>query len=89
MHPCRGHCRNLLPHMTDFLEGDAGDKVCRRIERHMIGCEKCRMYVDTHRRVIHIYHTWRDAGIPKGAEIRLKKRLREELTHGKQRGKRR
>jgi hypothetical protein len=55
----------------------------------MIGCEKCRMYVDIHRRVIRIYDTWRDAGIPKGAEIRLKKRLREELTHGKQRGKRR
>ena len=72
---CKGHCRGLLPYITEYLEGVAGESVCERIRRHLIGCETCRMYIDTHGRVIELYKTWRNEKIPTGAAIRLRKRL--------------
>jgi len=80
MRKCKGHCRGLLPYITDYLEGDAAESICERIERHMVGCEKCRMYVDTHGRIIELYEKWRDEDMPTGAKARLQKRLSAEMT---------
>jgi hypothetical protein len=84
----KGECKGLLPHITDWLEGDAGKSVCGRIERHLVGCETCRMYVDTHKRVIELYKKWRDEKLPIAVEIRLRKRLHALMASsggGKQR----
>lgn len=76
-----------MPHITDMLEGDAGESVCRRIKQHLVGCETCRMYVDAHKRVIHLYKRWRDEKLPTAVEIRLRERLRAVMAA--RRGKRR
>jgi predicted anti-sigma-YlaC factor YlaD len=72
--------------ITDFLEGDAGRSVCERIRRHMVHCEKCRMYIDTHGRVIRLYNSWRDDRVPTIVSIRLMTRIEREMSgHGPKR----
>jgi hypothetical protein len=67
-----GNCRGLLPHITDFLEGEAGKDVCQRISQHLVRCKKCRMYVDAHAGVIQLFKAWRDDPMPAVAKVRLR-----------------
>jgi predicted anti-sigma-YlaC factor YlaD len=70
----------MLPAMTDFLEGDAGKEVCLRISKHLVGCKKCRMYVDAHAGLIRLYKPWRSSPMPEGAKMRLRKRMAREMA---------
>jgi predicted anti-sigma-YlaC factor YlaD len=76
-----------LDPLSDYLEGDAGEDVCKLIEEHLEGCEKCRMHVDSMKRVITLYRRWRDDGIPEDVSIRLQTRLAEEAGLKKASGK--
>lgn len=72
-------CKGLLPYITDFLEGDAGKAICRRISKHLAGCEHCRMHVDACAGVIKLYKPWRNEPMPRGVKVRLRKRIATEM----------
>jgi predicted anti-sigma-YlaC factor YlaD len=36
-------CRDMLGDLSDYLDGQASDDICAEIERHMAGCEDCRI----------------------------------------------
>jgi anti-sigma factor RsiW len=50
-------CRQLLGSLSAYVDGDLADEVCAEIERHMAGCERCRVVVDTLRKTVELYHT--------------------------------
>ncbi len=50
-------CRQLLGSLSDYVDGDLADEVCLEIERHMSGCDRCRIVVDTLRKTVELYHT--------------------------------
>ncbi len=68
-------CRALLGDLSDYLDGEASASVCAEIERHMAGCEHCRVVVDTLRKTIELYHTLPQPDMPAGARERLYKIL--------------
>lgn len=49
------HCGDLLGQLSDFLDGEARQAVCKAIETHMLDCPDCRIMVDTLRKTIHLY----------------------------------
>lgn len=49
------NCRNMLGDLSDFLDGEASEELCAEIERHMVGCEECRIVVDTLRKTVMLY----------------------------------
>ena len=53
----RAQCRQLLASLSNYVDGDLADEMCREIERHMAGCERCRIVVDTLRKTVELYHT--------------------------------
>jgi len=65
------NCRGVLDALSDYLEGDAGSDVCEQIEEHIRGCKRCRMHVDTMRKMITLYKKWRDEPIPEDVKTRL------------------
>lgn len=73
-------CKGILDPLSDYLEGEAGMDVCRMIEEHLDGCEKCRMHVDNMRRIITLYKRWRDDTIPEDVSIRLRDRIAKETS---------
>ncbi|MFZ1947829.1 MAG: zf-HC2 domain-containing protein [bacterium] len=83
-HECKSHhngnCRGLLPYITDFLEGEAGKDICQRISRHLVRCERCRMYIDAHAGVIQLFKTWRDDPMPRSAKVKLRQRIDEVIA---------
>ncbi|MBP1610931.1 MAG: hypothetical protein H6Q04_3166 [Acidobacteria bacterium] len=49
------NCHDLLDGLSDFIDGDASAAICAEIQRHMTGCEKCRVVVNTLRKTIELY----------------------------------
>lgn len=68
-------CKHLIRHLPDYVDGTAAEAICAEIEAHMVGCENCRVVVDTLRQTIHLYHTLPAPGLPEDARRRLYKRL--------------
>ena len=52
----RSTCQSLLSFLSDYVDGDLSDELCREIESHTAECENCRIVVDTLRKTISLYH---------------------------------
>ena len=49
-------CKSLLPFLSDYMDGDLSEELCREVESHAAECENCRIVVDTLRKTISLYH---------------------------------
>jgi predicted anti-sigma-YlaC factor YlaD len=84
------NCKGILGSLTDYLHGETGKKVCSEIDRHLDGCKRCRMHVDSMKLIITLYKRWRVDTIPRDTSIRLQQVIAEEacrLGAGKPRRK--
>ena len=68
-------CRDLLDGLSDYLDGEASAALCAEIERHVAGCDRCRIVVDTLRKTVTLYHQLPQPLMPESARERLYKRL--------------
>ena len=50
-------CHKILGSLCEYIDGDLDQELCAEIERHMEGCEDCRIVVDTLRKTIYLYRT--------------------------------
>jgi predicted anti-sigma-YlaC factor YlaD len=63
-------CDQLLGILTDYLDGQAREEVCREIEAHIVGCDNCRVVVDTTKKTISLVHACDDMPINLPPEVR-------------------
>lgn len=69
-------CRNLLGSLSEFVDGALEDELCAEIQRHMDGCDNCRVVVDSLRKTIYLYQVTKEpATVPEDVRERLFKRL--------------
>lgn len=68
-------CQHLLENMSAYLDGEASAELCAEIERHLDGCDDCRVVVDTLRKTITLYHELPQPELPPAARLRLYKSL--------------
>ena len=69
-------CNELLGSISDYVDGALQAELCRALEKHLAGCENCRIVVDTFKKTISLYQASRaDADVPAGVRERLFKRL--------------
>ena len=72
-------CRHLLASLSEFVDGSLEEALCAEIERHLAGCQNCRIVVDTLERTIYLYHTTaQEPGVPPEVRQRLFRRLEIE-----------
>ena len=75
----RHECQKYISGLSDYLDGDLSSELCVELERHMAGCERCRIVVDTTRKTIELYQTSSDQEkTPLEVRERLYKRLNLE-----------
>jgi anti-sigma factor RsiW len=70
------NCRHLLASLSDYVDGDLGDELCQEIERHLDGCDNCRIVIDTLRKTIYLYHV---SATPPSVPDDVRKRLYHRL----------
>ncbi len=73
-------CQELKAQLPDYLDGELESQVCAEIERHIQGCDNCRIMVDTLRKTIVLYRAYGHEEVPADAKERLYAVL--NLPHG-------
>jgi anti-sigma factor (TIGR02949 family) len=70
-------CKTYLGSLSDYIDGELREELCRELERHLAGCEDCRVVVDTTRKTIYLVHECADSDAPCPEDVRerLFKRL--------------
>lgn len=48
-------CQDLLASLSDYVDGSLGPELCQEIERHILGCENCRVVMDTTTKTLYLY----------------------------------
>ena len=75
-------CQELLGSISDYVDGALQEDLCRELERHLAGCEDCRVVVDTLKKTIELYHREAAQDVPADVRQRLFKRLDlDDLLH--------
>lgn len=66
------NCRHLLSSLSDYVDGDLGVEICAEIERHLEGCDNCRIVVDSLRKTVYLYRvTAQSPDLPDDVRQRL------------------
>ena len=69
-------CRELLKSLSEYVDGALDETLCAEVEKHMAGCDRCQVVVDTLRKTVELYHTLSPApAVPDEVRVRLFVRL--------------
>lgn len=74
------NCKNIIKELSNYLE-DAMDQPLRSsIEKHLEGCEDCRIVVDTTKHTVQIFCNSEPAPLPEETRTRLRDALFKHLS---------
>ncbi len=48
-------CEELLKILSEYVDGEIDPSLCKEFERHLAGCDPCKVVVDTVRKTITLY----------------------------------
>jgi anti-sigma factor (TIGR02949 family) len=70
------NCHELLGALSEYIDGALEQKLCADIERHLQGCENCRVVVDSLRKTVSLYQSITPSpDVPNAVRERLYQRL--------------
>jgi anti-sigma factor (TIGR02949 family) len=69
-------CEELLGSLSAYIDGELGPELCQELEKHLEGCEDCRVVLNTTKRTIELVHSpVEKSALPADVRERLFKRL--------------
>jgi hypothetical protein len=80
--PLAMKCEELLELLNDYVDGPVDPGVCEEFEKHMAGCNPCRVVVDNIRKTITLYRAGEPYELPVKFRDRLHRALREKWKEG-------
>ncbi len=70
------NCETLLGSLSEYIDGELSPELCREIEKHLSGCENCRVVLNTTKRTIDLVQSPAETvPVPDDVRERLFKRL--------------
>ncbi len=70
------NCESLLGSLSEYIDGELSPQLCQEIEEHLVGCENCRLVLNTTRRTIDLVQAPPEkTNLPDDVRERLFKRL--------------
>ena len=76
-------CEDLLKMLNDYVDGDIDPSICEEFQRHLEGCDPCKVVVDTVRKTITLYRDAEVYEIPLDFRNRLHALIREKWEEKK------
>lgn len=70
-------CKKDFQRLSEYLDGELDDQLCREIEHHFRHCPECRECVDTMKKTVRLCKAAAAEEIPTAARERLRSMLRE------------
>jgi anti-sigma factor RsiW len=71
------NCEELLAMLNDYVDGDVDPGVCESFEKHLAGCNPCRVVVDNIRKTITLYKDGQPYELPLEFKQKLHSSLRD------------
>ena len=76
-HPLHDNCKALLGSLSEYIDGELPSDLCREIEKHLEGCDNCRVVLNTTKRTIDLVQIpVKEESVPDDVRERLFKRLK-------------
>jgi len=70
------NCDELLGSLSAYIDGDLNPELCAELEKHLAGCNDCRIVLNTTKRTLDLVHIPAEkADLPDDVRERLFKRL--------------
>lgn len=69
------NCQALLGSLSEYIDGELPPDLCKEIEKHLEGCDNCRIVLNTTRRTIDLVQIPAEENVPDDVRERLFKRL--------------
>lgn len=70
------NCQALLGSLSEYIDGELPPNLCEEIEKHLEGCENCRVVLNTTKRTIDLVQVSEaEEALPKDVRERLFLRL--------------
>lgn len=70
------NCQELLGSLSAYIDGDLSPELCQELEKHLAGCNDCRVVLNTTKRTIDLVHSpLEKPDLPDDVRERLFKRL--------------
>jgi anti-sigma factor (TIGR02949 family) len=69
------NCQALLGSLSEYIDGELPAELCKEIEKHLAGCDDCRVVLNTTKRTIDLVRVTADEDMPTDVRERLFKRL--------------
>ena len=69
------NCQALLGSLSEYIDGELPPDLCKEIEKHLEGCDNCRIVLNTTRRTIDLVQIPMEENVPDDVRERLFKRL--------------
>jgi anti-sigma factor RsiW len=78
-------CQDLLALLNEYVDGTVDPAICAEFEKHMAGCNPCRVVVDNIRKTITLYKDGKPYELPIEFQERLHATLRQrwKQTHSR------
>ncbi len=68
-------CDELLKVLSDYVDGQVDPTLCQELEKHLGGCDACRVVVDNLRKTIAVYQGEKVVELPAEFQTRLQQTL--------------
>ena len=70
------NCEGLLESLSAYIDGDLPAELCAELEKHLAGCNDCRVVLNTTKRTIDLVHSpLEKPDLPEDVRERLFQRL--------------
>ncbi len=70
------NCEALLGSLSEYIDGELSPALCQEIEKHLAGCDNCRVVLNTTKRTIDLVQAPAEkTDLPEDVRERLFKRL--------------
>jgi RNA polymerase sigma-70 factor (ECF subfamily) len=71
-------CPELLRALNEYIEGEIDPAVCEELEKHLAGCNPCKVVIDNIRKTISLYKNDKVYELPLDFKQRLHQALKDK-----------
>jgi RNA polymerase sigma-70 factor (ECF subfamily) len=69
-------CKRILEELNLYIDGELEKELCEELEAHLLGCDGCRIVLDTTQKTIRFYRDQTPMELPDSVRNRLHQALR-------------
>jgi anti-sigma factor RsiW len=73
-------CNSVLEQLSEYIDSDARDELCKEITAHLTRCPDCQIMVDSVKKIIVLYQSGTPTEVPMHATAQLNAALQREYT---------